>query len=131
MKKGFTLIELLAVIVILGILAVIIVPPVMKNVEGSRAIAYDQLILNIEQTAQLYVRNNRHSIDGITKIGNTVTITLQDLVDEEDLSTPIIDPRYNEEIDLSTKVSIIVKPQNRYTIVIGTFVYVNVNFIPS
>jgi type IV pilus assembly protein PilA len=125
MKKGFTLVELLAVIVILGVLAVIIIPPVMNNVNATRKASYDQLISNIEETTQLYVRENRNDIQGISQVGNTVTITLQTLVDKEDLKTPIIDPRTNTEIDLSTQISVLVKPQNKYKVVVGQIIYVD------
>ena len=35
-EKGFTLVELLAVIIILGVLAIITVPMIMGNVEESK-----------------------------------------------------------------------------------------------
>lgn len=44
-NKGFTLIELLAVIVLLGILALIIVPQVLKTVSDSREESYKQSIV--------------------------------------------------------------------------------------
>lgn len=124
MKKGFTLVELLAVLAILAVLAVLVVPPVMKNIQTTREASFNQILSNIEQTTQLYVRENRNNIEGLSVVGNTVTITIQDLVNKEDLKTPIIDPRNNKEIDLSTPINVLVKPQSRYSVVIGNIIYV-------
>ncbi|MFA5408487.1 MAG: prepilin-type N-terminal cleavage/methylation domain-containing protein [Bacilli bacterium] len=123
MKNGFTLIELVAVVVILGVLAVIIVPIVMNNVDKTRETSYNQLISNIEQTTQLYIRNNKSTIPGITDIGNTVVITLEDLVITEGLKEPVIDPRSDREISLTTSVSILVKANGKYDVMVGTIIY--------
>lgn len=123
-NKGFTLVELLATVIILGLLAMIAVPAVMDNIEKARADSYKQIINNIEQTAQLYVRNNKENIEGINVAGNTIIITIQDLVNNEDLDTPIIDPVTDKEIALDTKISVFVKPNNKYSITIGDIHYV-------
>ena len=124
MKKGFTLVELLAVIVILGILSIITIPTFMDNVNSTKEASFENLISNIEQTTELYVRANKDLIPGITTIGNTVVITLQDLVDSGDLKAPLTDQRVGKEIDLSTQVSILVKSMNKYEIAVGTIIYV-------
>ena len=84
-KKGFTLIEVLSVIIILGVLSVITVPMIIGNIEETKKVAYEQLLENIEQTTQLYIRKNKDSIEGIKTVNNEVTISLQDLVDKEGL----------------------------------------------
>lgn len=124
MKKGFTLVELLAVIVILGVLAVIVIPPVIKNIDLTRKASYNQVISNIEQTTQLYIRDNRDYIAGITTVGNVVYLTLQDLVDSGDLDAPITDPRSERQISLATQIIITVKAQSKYTVTLGTIEYV-------
>ena len=124
MRKGFTLVELLAVVIILGILVVISIPPVMQNLDKSRTASYEQLMATIEQTTQLYIRNNKDYIDGVNVVDNTFTITLQDLVTSENFKTPVIDPITEREIALTTPISILVKPLNKYKVTIGTIIYV-------
>lgn len=125
MKKGFTLIEILAVIVIIGVLAIITIPAVINNIERSQEVAYENLVNNIEQTTQLYIRNNKDDIDGIYTAGNIITITLQDLVDSESLGAPIIDPRNKQEISLFTPVSVLVEPHGKYEVTVGPFGYLS------
>lgn len=53
-KKGFTLIELLAVIVLIGTIAVLITPGILKRVEQAKQVSYDSLISNIVTASQMY-----------------------------------------------------------------------------
>lgn len=53
-RKGFTLIELLAVIVLIGILAILIVPGLLNNVEEAKQTSYNTLIKNIVTSSQMY-----------------------------------------------------------------------------
>ncbi|HHT37877.1 MAG TPA: type II secretion system protein [Mollicutes bacterium] len=122
-KKGFTLIEVLSVIIILGVLSVITVPMIIGNIEETKKVAYEQLLENIEQTTQLYIRKNKDSIEGIKTVNNEVTISLQDLVDKEGLKTPVIDPKTEKEISLTTTVLILVKPKGKYEVTVGPFIY--------
>jgi type IV pilus assembly protein PilA len=123
MRKGFTLIEMLAVIIILGILAALAIPPIVKNMDQAREAAYEQTINNIEQTTQFYIRDNKQYMEGITTIDNRLTITLQDLVDKENLKTPVMDSRTDREISLETQINILVKALNQYEVTVGTIIY--------
>jgi len=53
-KKGFTLIELLAVIVIIGLLAILIVPNIISSIKNSKESSYNTLIKNVVTSAQMY-----------------------------------------------------------------------------
>ena len=55
MKKGFTLIELLAVIVILGILALILIPVINNVIEKSRMSAFRESVNNIISSGSNFV----------------------------------------------------------------------------
>ncbi|GGY08125.1 type II secretion system major pseudopilin GspG [Paludibacterium paludis] len=57
-QKGFTLIEIMVVIVILGVLAVLVVPKVMSRPDEARAVAARQDINAISQALKLYRLDN-------------------------------------------------------------------------
>ena len=57
-QRGFTLIEIMVVVVILGILAVIIVPKVLDRPEQARIVKTKQDIISIEEALSLYKLDN-------------------------------------------------------------------------
>lgn len=59
MKKGFTLVELLAVIIILGIIALITFPIVDKSIENSKQAALERTIDSILDAAHDYSIQNK------------------------------------------------------------------------
>lgn len=58
MKKGFTLIELLAVIIIIGVIALITVPTITGLIKSSQSEAYDKQIDIIKNAARTYMASN-------------------------------------------------------------------------
>ena len=58
MKKGFTLIELMVVVVILGILATIVTPLVLRRVDETRRIATKVQIKNFESALGMFKLDN-------------------------------------------------------------------------
>lgn len=56
--RGFTLIEIMVVVVILGILAVLIVPRVVGRTDDARAVAAKQDVAAIMQALKLYRLDN-------------------------------------------------------------------------
>ena len=57
-KKGFTIVELLGVFIILGIIAVIITPNILKLQEESEKDAFEQSVNALIRSAQVYYANN-------------------------------------------------------------------------
>lgn len=91
MKKGFTLVELLAVIVILGIIAVITIPRIQDVLYESQDDAYDLLTSQIVNKAKDYVNNNGLD-ENVTSV-NPVDVYLSDLIaagyiEDGDLADP-------------------------------------------
>lgn len=107
-KKGLTLIELIAVMVVLGLLALLIVPNVNKLIKDSKNDAKRVNEDNIKQAASMYLADN---------IGGTISfvendsydVTLNQLVDGGYLSSEVMDT-YN----LYTSTITITKDGNNY-----------------
>ena len=104
-KKGFTLIEVIVVIVIIVILSLILIPNVMLFINKNDIKSCEKLITNIESSAKIYVSENKYTL-GFDCSNTSKTITLQQLVEEGDLSSPIINPKTKEPIDLNTTIAV-------------------------
>lgn len=76
MKKGFTLVEILAVIVILGIIALITMPAITKIIDGSRADTFRISLESLLKVAKNDYQGNAR-IDEVTYTlkNNTLTCT--------------------------------------------------------
>ena len=57
-KKGFTLVEVLAVIILLGLIAVIIIPNYNKSIEKSKKQSFEQSLNGLVRSIENYVANN-------------------------------------------------------------------------
>ena len=111
-NKGFTLIEMIMVIAILAMLAVLTTPNVIKMINKNKADNYNSVIDSIVSSCDLYVSDNRYKLrfnntcptesesSTITEI--STFITLQDLVNSKDISTPIRNECTNEELNYDT-----------------------------
>jgi general secretion pathway protein G len=59
-QRGFTLLEVMVVVVILGILAVLVVPKIISRPDEARVIAAKQDIASLMQALKLYRLDNQH-----------------------------------------------------------------------
>ena len=59
MKKGFTLVELLAVVIILGILAVVIVPKIQQTLKESKKNTYEASAIALEREADVFYTHQK------------------------------------------------------------------------
>lgn len=94
-QKGFTLVELLAVIIILGIIALIVVPIVNDTLKEQREKLYEKQINTIEEAVEGWGAVNT---DKLPNAGDpTYYIKLEDLVEQGFLKNgDIKDPRTND-----------------------------------
>ena len=98
MKKGFTLIELLAVIVILGVIAIITIPKIQDALYDSQDKSYELLVTEIENKASDYVINN--NLSSQITIGSPLEINIQTLIDNGYLEEKdLIDQRSSKDIN--------------------------------
>ena len=94
MKKGFTLVELLAVIIILGLLAIIAIPSIIGILNNEKENISDSMKNIIINASSLYIEDN----SGVyPKVNNNVyCIKLESLVNDNILSKPFKDPVTNK-----------------------------------
>lgn len=109
-NKGFTLIEMIMVIAILAMLAVLTTPNVIKMINKNKKDNYNSVIDSIVASCDLYTSDNRYNLNfNDTCSSNyettpnvSTSITLQDLVNSKDISTPIRNECTNEELSYDT-----------------------------
>jgi prepilin-type N-terminal cleavage/methylation domain-containing protein len=93
MRKGFTLAELLGVIVIISILAILVLPPIINQIKNKSDVISEATMTIIESATYLYMDGNRNVYP--VNPATDYCITLQQLVDDNRLSAPIIDTNGN------------------------------------
>ena len=97
-RKGFTLIEIIAVVIIIGVLALIVVPSVSGYISSSRKTAYTAHEKSMEEAAKsmtIEVINGKDNFS-LPKKGNYTNVTLKELVDKE-LIKSLQDPQTGEK----------------------------------
>lgn len=100
MKRGFTLVELLAVIVILGIIAMITIPNFNSIFKSASKKLSEEQISSIEGIARTW------GVMNTNKLGECYILTLSELKSSgllENIS--IIDPETSEELNDCVKIS--------------------------
>ena len=112
-RKGFTLIELLAIIVVIGIVAVLVAPSIVNSFNKSKEKAYNILIDNIKIAGENYYieceNGNLKSINSnyCKKEDNVISVTLGELAELGILKASgnnniISNPKNNKEINNCT-----------------------------
>ena len=108
-SKAFTLIELLGVIMILGILVLVVFPPVLNQIKKSKQEINESTRLLIIDAAKDYVDDNINDYDEMN--GNTYCIPITTLTENNYLNEKIKDENLNN-LDISKKVKLVYKNNN-------------------
>lgn len=104
MKKGFTLAELIGVIVVLALISLITIPAISKILRQNKEGLCETQMNNILSAARSYGAENVFSLP--TTDGETLTITLQDLIDGGYIGKNIENPATKELIDVDNEIYI-------------------------
>ena len=100
-QKGFTLAELLGVVVLLGVLAIVAVPPILNQLNNSKNKLSDAMLKIFSVATEGFV--DEHGTQYPIKAGNVYCIKLKTLVEYGKLDSPILDASTGETIDEETK----------------------------
>lgn len=99
MKKGFTLAELLGVIILLGAIALIIVPLVSNSMHDSKETLYNDQIKSIELSLASWMSSNQTPAEG-----ETITLSLSQLKEaglvELDITNPMTEELFPNDMIL-------------------------------
>ena len=106
-KKGMTLVELITVLVVIGMIAVITIPTIIKTINKSKE-------ENIKESANKYISKNVGLNIFIDDSTITEEITLETLVNEGYLKGELKNLKTNKEYDLVNSKVTIKKENNSY-----------------
>lgn len=115
-KKGFTLIELLGVVIIVAILSLVLFPNIMNLFKKNKENVSNATKRMIEEAADLYIYDHLNDYPKVN--GEYYCISLTELIADERLTEPLIDPSTGKEIPDTYSVKAIVQnSQYNYEII--------------
>jgi len=112
-KNGFTLVELLGVIMLLGLLAIVIMPPMIKRVQNLRKDLSNSQISLVYSATETYLKKYKNDYPTIE--GKKYCITLEMLVDEGLLDEKLVNHLNDSDIDLDSTVDVTVDSKLSYS----------------
>jgi len=118
-NKGFTLIELIMVITVLAMLALLSTPNIIKLIEKNKVDNYNNTIDSIIEATELYVSNNRYNLNFNENCTPKDTkdiytnITLKNLIDSKDITSPVKNPCNDNSISDTTKIKVTLSCKTR------------------
>lgn len=114
-EKGFTLVELLGVIVILGLLTIVTVPPLLNQIKKSKDKLSSATIKILSAATEQHI--DEHPSSYPIKTGNVYCITLKTLTDYGHLKSPILDASSGDEVNETTNsMKVTINGLNNYKI---------------
>ena len=95
---------MICVIIIIGMLLILAIPNIANLIQDEEANISDAMNKVIIEAAELYVSQNNGIY--IKTEGNVYCIKLQELIDNEYLSSPLKDPKTKKEINTNNFVKV-------------------------
>ena len=107
MKNGFTLIEMMAVVIIISLISILTVPTIVNQIAERKTEIDSTTKQMIYDATDLYMTNK--AVDYPKLQGNVYCISLDTLVQNGYLTSPIKDFTSGNQIPLTKKVRVTVK----------------------
>lgn len=101
-KKGFTLLEMIAVVLIMALLTLIVLPTVLNQIRSQRSNVSESALQLIYASNELYLEENLYEYPML--YGATYCISLEELVKDGKLKSPVQDMITGKEIPLNQVV---------------------------
>lgn len=100
-RRGFTLVELLAVVTIMGVILLISVPNITKQLKKTNSNKYSEFVEDIFLATESYITSYRDSIDLSTGVDN---ISVERLVKAGYFKSTTINPKTNKKVNINSYV---------------------------
>lgn len=117
--KGFTLIELLGVLVVLGFLALIVIPITTNLIKENKETLYNNQIKNIEEGARCLIAKNLFKINDYF-VDDKLAVKLSTIKNSGCLGQSIINPKTSEEFSNDMVIQVLNDDGNYTYTVCGT-----------
>lgn len=112
-RKGFTLVELIAVIILISLIATIAIIPITKIIKDSKDDVYKAQIEQIILATQNWVSDHPMELPPyVEKVDNKISLTIDELIEQEYLDDDVINPKNGEKILGCSKVEITLNSNN-------------------
>lgn len=112
-EKGFTFIELLAIITIMGIILLISVPNITKQLRQNSSNEYNQFTSDLFLATESYITNYIDTL-GLNEIGQSEKIQVERLVKNGYVKSTTINPKTNEKINLESYILVTLNEDKTY-----------------
>lgn len=106
-KNGFTLVELLGVIIVIVALSLVVFPLVINGFKRNKKEVSAITKRLIEDAAITYMDKNPNMYEKVE--GNVYCVSLSQIVNSGNLSSPITDPSTGHDIPISHKIKVIIE----------------------
>ncbi len=103
--RGYTLVEVIVVLVILSLILLISFPSIMRTLQQAEERHYEEFVNTIIAASEVYIEMEE-DVYNLEDPGDTVTITVADLVDAGLYSGNIRNPKTEEMVDLNDEIVI-------------------------
>lgn len=112
-EKGFTFIELLAIITIMGIILLISVPNITKQLKQSSANEYNQFTSDLFLATESYITNYIDTL-GLKEVGESKKIQVERIVKNGYFKSSTVNPKTNKKINLNAYVLVTLNEDKTY-----------------